>query len=1083
MKKHDFPQRTGRRLLPFLLSLLCGSLAAETIWRDPFPAAADGSRVLTVTSENRESGKTVTFPLDTGKIAGRRLTLSAEVRTDIERSAASWLGAKLMISGKRKDSPFYSRTPLPQGKTDWHKVRFTVDIPHDLQNARLTLGIQRNKGTVQYRNVRIERNGDCILDLSRFANMGYADPVAGDRKGGWTDQGPEKDAAKFVYRNKAEWAGIPFSVLQPERNRGKSVLVFRSPYFRDGLEAAELNLDRAEISGKRLCLLHTLAYGRGDKVFGTVELTGKNGVVRTLSLQAGREAADWRNPHRLKNGYVASLWTTPAMGICGLYVSVLPLDPTLGELKKIVFRSSGENPVWLLLAATVTDRDCEFPKDETFVTEAGKEWKPIPVRRQGILAGSALDRSFLNPPHRAGEFGRVVAGKSGRLEFEKRPGVPVRFFASADGLDTFCGRGPVPPELTDKKQIREYVRQLRLHGYNMVRLHGVDFPLMRGIKEKGAYDKAFLDRLDYFIYLLRENGIYLNLDGMKSSIGYTPGNPYAKDARNYKLEIYTDPEVRKNWEWGLNLLLTHENPYTKTRLADDPVLAIVVGYNEQEFAFLRDYDFSALLPAWQAFLKRKYQTADALRKSWGTAAPADFDRIPPFRIADLRSPHGADLAEFLTETEREMTRWYRNVLRKTGYRGLVSNFNMNKQYRAMLSRSESDLVTMNSYHAHPSDYNQPGSSIMQTSSIADAGNQVRGIISAAIRGKPFVITEHGHAFWNRYRYEQAFVTGAYAALQGLDGLTAFAQPVSVQLTSYINPFNIRFDPVGRIQEFLTAFLFLRGDVREAEWQCRIPVSEKEIYTERLFDESPSSRQSRLALLTKFRMAPGPEQPLESREIRVPRAGSSGMILGGAFSSVGENPKGSSDLTETVRMLKASGVLKPGNRTNPEKEIYESSTGELYMDAPAHYMQIVTPRLEGICGEAGTTAKLPSLEVLAMSVRGNLALTGIDGEKTLADASRMVLVFATDARNSGMSFSDPDGCVLRNNGKAPVLVRTGTFKVKILCGTADTVRVYALRDDGSRLRELPFRRDGKWIELSVNTASFGAEVPLCFEIIK
>ena len=154
-----------------------------------------------------------------------------------------------------------------------------------------------------------------------------------------------------------------------------------------------------------------------------------------------------------------------------------------------------------------------------------------------------------------------------------------------------------------------------------------------------------------------------------------------------------------------------------------------------------------------------------------------------------------------------------------------------------------------------------------------------------------------------------------------------------------------------------------------------------------------------------------------------------------------------------------------------------------MDAPAHYMQIVTPRLEGICGEAGTTAKLPSLEVLAMSVRGNLALTGIDGEKTLADASRMVLVFATDARNSGMSFSDPEGCVLRNNGKAPVLVRTGTFKVKILCGTAGTVRIYALRDDGSRLRELPFRRDGKWIELSVNTASFGAEVPLCFEIIK
>ena len=231
------------------------------------------------------------------------------------------------------------------------------------------------------------------------------------------------------------------------------------------------------------------------------------------------------------------------------------------------------------------------------------------------------------------------------------------------------------------------------------------------------------------------------------------------------------------------------------------------------------------------------------------------------------------------------------------------------------------------------------------------------------------------------------------------------------------------------------------------------------------------------------MDPVPGQPLKNGEIIVPRSGSSGMILGSAFSSVGETKGNPESLSKTIRMLKTRGILKPENRTDSEKGIYESSTGELFMNAPKHYMQIVTPRFEGICGEAGTTAKLPSLEVLGMSVRGCLALTGIDGVKNLADASRMVLVFATDARNSGMSFSDPDGCVLLNNGKTPVLVRTGTFNVKIRCGTADTVRVYALRDDGSRLQELPFSRSGEWIELRVDTASFGAEVPLYFEIIK
>ena len=208
MKGHGFSRQFGFWMV--VLSLLCDSLWANPIWHAPLPAAADGNRELTVTSENKESSKLVSYPLDTKNVAGRRVILSADIRTNLERSSVSWLGAKLMIAGKRENSSFYSRTSLPKGVNDWQSVRFVVDVPHDLQKVWLTLGVQKCKGTVQYRNVRIEWNDDCVLDLSRFANMGYTDPVAGDSKGGWTDQGPEKDATKFVYRKKTEWAGIPF---------------------------------------------------------------------------------------------------------------------------------------------------------------------------------------------------------------------------------------------------------------------------------------------------------------------------------------------------------------------------------------------------------------------------------------------------------------------------------------------------------------------------------------------------------------------------------------------------------------------------------------------------------------------------------------------------------------------------------------------------------------------------------------------------------------------------------------------------------------------------------------------------------
>ncbi len=85
------------------------------------------------------------------------------------------------------------------------------------------------------------------LDLGKFANMGYWDRVAGDGKGGWTDQG-RNDMRMFlinhVGRNNYEedgqptpvppfpeeniFCGIPFYLAAPKKNNGKGVLSFGS---------------------------------------------------------------------------------------------------------------------------------------------------------------------------------------------------------------------------------------------------------------------------------------------------------------------------------------------------------------------------------------------------------------------------------------------------------------------------------------------------------------------------------------------------------------------------------------------------------------------------------------------------------------------------------------------------------------------------------------------------------------------------------------------------------------------------------------------------------------------------------------
>ena len=114
--------------------------------------------------------------------------------------------------------------------------------------------------------------------------------------------------------------------------------------------------------------------------------------------------------------------------------------------------------------------------------------------------------------------------------------------------------------------------------------------------------------------------------------------------------------------------------------------------------------------------------------------------------------------------ERDILKWFRRQFRAMGFEGPVTNFNMGKSLRSALSRKNADYVAMNNYHAHPSNFITLGSRISQESSVGEAINISRAFSAAKMRGKPYVITEHGHVFWNKYRYEQGFATGAHSAL-------------------------------------------------------------------------------------------------------------------------------------------------------------------------------------------------------------------------------------------------------------------------------------------------------------------------------
>jgi hypothetical protein len=60
--------------------------------------------------------------------------------------------------------------------------------------------------------------------------------------------------------------------------------------------------------------------------------------------------------------------------------------------------------------------------------------------------------------------------------------------------------------------------------------------------------------------------------------------------------------------------------------------------------------------------------------------------------------------------------------------------------------------------------------------------------------------------------------------------------------------------------------------------------------------------------------------------------------------------------------------------------------------------------------------------------GLFAAAAIDGAASLAEAKRILLIYATDARNTGMRFQDSDNRVIDDFGRLPVLIRKGKIQV-------------------------------------------------------
>ena len=1027
---------------------------------------SEGVLQITNTVRSEKSRAEIVKDLPINKVAGRRIYASAELAQDLTPSVSKWGGKIFLIEGGSNRFYVYAGKYIAPGKSGWEKVSFFTDVPLDSKFLKIHLGVESSSGKAMFKNLKISSQ-DILAEFSKIANIGFAQKDY-ELKAfkAFTPAGVGYNASEFD-TSETEFAKVPFSIRDFHRNGDKFAVALKSALFPSGLERAETEFAGIEASGKFLYVLHFVSNSKdGDKI-GTLEIEGAGGKKAAFPIEAGKNVFDYARASANADCISVAPWQKFGQTYTAC-VSKFPIPDGFGNIAKLAFTPESGAATWVLLGANISERDVAFPKTWNYTTRADDVWKPMPEKYAPPAApGSVLDLTSINPKETAGDRGRVIINKKGRLAFEKSPDIPVKFLIHIGGDFK---------EMSNQKEAAAYAAKLRQNGYNMVRL-SPDRDLMRGAKADGELNEKTLDLFFYYISELKKNGIYIEFDAMASGIGYSVGDSWdPREKRNFKYSIYSDDKVKKNWVTGTKKILTTVNPYTGTKLAEDPQLALVIGFNELEFGLSKHGTYTELREEWIKFLKRKYRNDfQKLSEAWKDNIPggaADFDSLPAFDRSEGNklNQRSRDINEFITKLERDMLKWFKRQFRAMGFEGPVTNFNMGKSMRNILSRKNADYVAMNNYHAHPSNFIDMGSRISQQSSVGEGINISRAFAATKEHGVPYVISEHGHVFWNKYRYEQGFATGAHSALQGFDGITCFANPVTAKDTPpAVYPFNNAPDVTIRSQEFLTALMFLRGDVAESEYEAVIKINEKDIYKSDSYEYGMDARQSRLSLLTKMSVESSPRYKPAENEIAFDRLGGSSLILHKAYGNIADTQHSDFDLTSAVEEMRKRGMLSKSNRTDVSKGIFESSTEEIYIDTPRKYMTVNTPRLQGMSAPAGETAKLSDFEVIYTQRNSNVTIAAVDGLKPIKEARRFALVISPNSLNSEMSFTDEDMVSLINIGKPPMLVETGKYKVALSTPHWKQMRLWALNMDGSRLKELPLKKSDGRIEAEIDTS--------------
>jgi hypothetical protein len=654
----------------------------------------------------------------------------------------------------------------------------------------------------------------------------------------------------------------------------------------------------------------------------------------------------------------------------------------------------------------------------------------------------------------AGKAGFITAHEG---SFYTGDGKRIRFF----GVN-FCYNAAFPSHADAEK----LALQLARFGINLVRFHNIErYEAPDGLFQAGVFPRRIdpdqLDNLDYFVAQLKKNGIYVNFN-LKTSRTVQPqeGFPLSdkRPGSDRGLDIF-HPDVAVLHREHIRELLTHRNPYTGHRYAEEPSLVQVELNNEDglfytwnrgELDKTPDDLVAPLEQQWTAWLARKYGTTAALRAAWGdSSAPArglvglpegESLEIGVRRLiwteAGQRTPIcQSDYVDFIWDTEQAFfTGMYQFIKEELGAKNLVAGTQITLSPPSI--QAQLDYVDAHMYWAHPqtttpSSSNQWSSFYVENRSLVnhDGGGPLSMAARLRVEGKPFTLSEYNHPAPNSYGSEAFVLACAYGAFQDWDGITVFDWSLSrdywpMRITNY---FNIKGHTVKQATLPAATAMLLRGDVQPGVDVVQIPLTDatqKSLMAERKTNMGTNYNAWSRGVPTTL--------PLRYRMTRTLDAITPGVTAKIPSSS------GLRHVTDTEELM--------WDRTQTDRGV----------------VTIDTSRSKAVVGYgAGRCFDLHEVTIEPGNTRldgwSTITLTLHDGE-SFAGPFRALLTATGYSENTGMLLTPLTGTratIHGSWGSSPVRVEGIPADIE-LTTSADRVQVYALRENGERMTEVPVR---------------------------